>query len=58
MHNTLKAGDLVCLLTKNRLGLVTSVTPNWTYVYFMDGKRERHSYSILRLVAKISETKG
>ena len=52
MHNTLKAGDLVCLLTKNRLGLVTSVTPNWTYVYFMDGKRERHSYSILRLVAK------
>lgn len=48
----MKVGDLVCLLTKNRLGLVTGATPNWTYVFFMDGKREKYSRSMLRLVTK------
>jgi len=49
--NELQVGDLVEHITKYHLGIVYGITPNWTYVCWVEtGKYERHSFSILRRV--------
>lgn len=49
--NELQVGDLVEHITKSQLGIVYGITPNWTYVFWVEtGKYEKHSFSILRRV--------
>jgi len=49
--NELQVGDLVEHITKSQLGIVYGITPNWTYVCWVEtGKYEKHSFSILRRV--------
>ena len=47
--NELEVGDLVEHIIKLQLGIVHRITPNWTYVCWVENqKHERHSFSILR----------
>jgi len=51
-NQSLKEGDLVGHIGFNEsfIGIITKITPNWHYVWWFDGSRERHSFSVLKKI--------
>jgi hypothetical protein len=46
----ISVGDLVCFIGNQRLGIVVDITPSWIFVFFSNGKKEKHIGAALRLV--------